>query len=419
MVCRYAASRRIAPCIHQPSLLIQAAIGTVYTVELRMRLPVFLYRLPVCMLPTLLLAAFVATSASLCAADPTDQSMPRSFVYVSGYAPTISCYLLDPASGALTASSTSPGGTNPSFLAWAPDHRTLYALNESGKEGRVRAFRVAAGDGALSPLSDAPSGGGGPCHIAVHASGKWLFVAHYGSGHVAVLPLAADGSVGAPVDIQLAGSHAHMAVTDHSGRFLFVPCLGSDHVAIYRFDPETGHLTPSAPATVALPKGAGPRHIAFHPSERMAYVINELGNTLTSFTYDAAQATFADPQTITTLPAGFTAKSSTAHVRVAPDGLTLYGSNRGQDSIAIFKLDPTTLRPQPPSWENGNGEIKVPRHFTLTDDGSLLLATSQGADLLSVFRVTPQSGALNRLSALKVSKGPSFVGVMPAPEPVK
>jgi 6-phosphogluconolactonase len=348
------------------------------------------------------------------AAETPDPSMPRSFVYVSGYAPTISCFVFDPTTGGLTASSSSPGGTNPSFLAWAPDHRTLYALNESGKEGRVRAFRVNPADGALTPLSDAPSGGGGPCHLAVHASGKWLFVAHYGSGHVAVLPLAPDGAVGAPVDIQLAGSHAHMALSDHSGRFLFVPCLGSDHLAIYDVDAATGHLTAHTPATVALPKGAGPRHLAFHPSGRMAYVLNELASTLTSFTYDAATASFGEPQTVSTLPAGFSAKNSTAHVRVAPDGLTLYASNRGHDSLASFPLDPATLRPGTPTWETGGGDIRIPRHFTLSADGSLALVTSQGADRLTVFR-TATGGAWTRLVSLPVTKGPSFVGIMPAP----
>lgn len=365
--------------------------------------------------PAAWLLALRIACAPLAAAEPTDPLMPRSFVFVSGYAPTISCFLLDPANGTLTASSSSPGGASPSFLAWSADHRSLYAINESGKEGRVRSFRIAPADGALTPLTDVPSGGAGPCHVAVHPDGHWLFTAHYGSGHVAVLPLAADGSVGAAVDIQLAGSHAHMAITDHSGRFVFVPCLGSDHVAVYRFDPATGKLTPHEPATVALPKGSGPRHIAFHPSERMAYVLNELASTLTSFTYDAAHGTFAEPQTISTLPPGFTGKNSTAHVRVAPDGLTLYGSNRGHDSLIICALDPQTLRPQPPRWETGGSEIRTPRHFTLDVSGTLAVVASQGADHLTVFRVTPATGALARLGTQATSKAPTFVGIMPSP----
>jgi 6-phosphogluconolactonase len=186
-------------------------------------------------------------------------------------------------------------------------------------------------------------------------------------------------------------------------------------VAIYRIDLATGVLTPNDPPTMALPKGAGPRHLAFHPSERFAYVINELGSTLTSFSYDPARGVLSGPSTLSMLPVGFAGKNSGAQILVEPKGGYLYGSNRGHDSLAIFRLDAQTGVPALAAHETAGGEIRTPRNFTIDPTGTLALVASQGADLVTVFRLDPVSGSLVRLSSVPVGKGPTFVGVMPAP----
>jgi 6-phosphogluconolactonase len=341
--------------------------------------------------------------------------MAQPFVYVSGYDSVISCFTLDPASGALTPASRSDGGRNPSYLAWNPARTRMYAINEAG-EGRVTAFAIDPRDGALKRISDASAGGRGPCHVAVHPSGRWVFAANYGSGHVAVLPVREDGGVGEPVDVQLAGKNAHMTVCDASGCFVFVPCLGSDHVAQYRFDPATGRLTPNQPASVPTAKGAGPRHLALAPALRSAYLIDELDSTMATLDYDPAQGLLTVRESQSTLPAGAARTgNSTAHVLASPSGRFLYGSNRGNDSIAIYAIDPVSGRLTLKAHETGGGEIRVPRDFTIDPSGGLLLAASQKADLVTVFRIDPASGLLARLGATAVPPGPSFVGVMPRP----
>jgi 6-phosphogluconolactonase len=206
-----------------------------------------------------------------------------------------------------------------------------------------------------------------------------------------------------------------MAITDKAGKFLFVPCLGSDHIAVYRIDATSGKLSPNSQATVPLAKGAGPRHLAFAPDERRAYVINELNATLTSFAFDAATGVFSAPATVSTLPAGFSGKNSCAHVVVSPDGASLYGSNRGHDSLVICRIDPASGALTVAGHETGGGEIKTPRNFTLDPSGTLALVASQGSDLVTVFRVDAATGKLERLGSQKVGPKPSFVGVMPRP----
>lgn len=357
-----------------------------------------IFRLPL----HLLLTAVVALSFTVAqAAEP--------FVFVSGYGPDIICYTLDSAAGKLTEVSRSAGGTNPSFLAWSPDHKNLYAVNEGGG-GKVVSFSIAAADGKLAQTGEGNTGGQGPCFVSVHTSGKWVFAANYGSGHVAVLPVQADGSVKDPVDVQLAGKNAHMAITDKAGKLLFVPCLGSDHVAVYSINAANGKLTPAT--TFPLAKGAGPRHMAFSADEKHCYVIGELNATITAFACDLAKASFTEIGVVPTLPADFTAKNSCAHIVIAPDGKTLYGSNRGHNSLVICRIDAASGKLTVVGHETAGGEINTPRNFTLTPDGTLALVASQKGDVVSILKVDPATGLMTKLGSQKVGAGPSFVGVM-------
>ncbi|MCY3019019.1 MAG: lactonase family protein [Planctomycetota bacterium] len=340
--------------------------------------------------------------------------MKNPFVYVAGYNPAISCFVLDMESGTLKPSSTSDGGKSPTYLAWSPSRKFMYAVNEVGG-GRVTAFAINPQDGALTRINDASSAGNGPCHVSVHPGGKWVFAANYGSGTIGVLAVKPDGGVEEPVEKLAPGKNAHQIFSDPSGKFVFVPCLGSNHVAHYVFDDATGKLTPNNPPTVPTAQGAGPRHLCFHPSGRFAYLINELDSTITSLAYDAGKGLLSAPETLPTLPAGVTVKSSTAHVLASPSGKFVYGSNRGHDSIVIFAVNPGTGRLTLAGHEQGGGDVKVPRDFTLDPTGKFLLSASQKGDTVTVFRCSADRGTLEKLSTVKVPSAPAFVGVMPVP----
>ncbi len=336
-------------------------------------------------------------------------------VYVAGYSPTIAWYELVPDTGELRELGKVEAGANPSFLAFHPHKPLLFSVNE-GASGRVTAFAVAA-DGGLRRLGDASSGGNGPCHLVVHPGGKWVIAANYGSGHVSVLPITDDAlGVGEPVCSELAGRNAHQAVCDPSGRFVFVPCLGSDAIAQFRFDAATGKLTPNQPAQVATVPKAGPRHLAFHPSGKWAYVINESDNSVTSYAFDAKEGTLRALVSVPTLPADAQVKdSSTAEVQIASSGTFLYGSNRGHDSIVSYRIDPHDGALTVIGHDNGGGAVRVPRHFSLTPDGAFALVASQNSDQVIVFRVDAATGAWSKLSTTAVAKGPAFVAAMPRP----
>jgi 6-phosphogluconolactonase len=342
-------------------------------------------------------------------ANAEENMNPR--VYISGYSPTISCYTLDMATGELKPLSTSEGGKNPSFLAWSPDKKFLYSCLEAG-DGAIAAFSINPKDGSLTKINEASSAGKGPCHVSVHPSGKFVFSANYGSGHVGALPVGANGGVGAPIENILAGKNAHQIVPDPSGKFVFVPCLGSNYVAQYTID-GAGAMKLNTPPNVALPEKAGPRHFAIHPNYKYAYVINEQGLTMTSFKYDAEKGLLSDPETLPTVPPDTDPKGkSTAHVVVSPDGKFVYGSNRGHDTIVIYKVGDNG-RLTLVGHENGGGDVKTPRNFTIDPTGKFVLVANQKGNSVTVFKRDAEKGTLTKVGTTAVTTGPSFVGVMP------
>jgi 6-phosphogluconolactonase len=363
--------------------------------------------------PCLLLVGSLCLGLS--AVEPANSS-PAARVYLSGGgAPTITACTLNPIDGSLQVMSTTQVGGGPNFLAWSPDQRMVYAVSSTDGKGQVIVCQRDPQTGNLTRLEEVATGGKGPCYIAVHPTGRWLYVAHYGSGQVSLLPIAADGRPAPATQVITAGIKAHMTMVAPDGRFLFVPCLGDDAIKIFRIDPATGELTPNQPACAAVPAGAGPRHIAFHPNRKWAYVINELAATVTSFAYDATNGVLSDAQTISSLPADYTGRKWGAHILVAADGRHLYVSNRSHDSIAILALNQETGRPTLVANETGNGELKTPRNFTIDPSGTLALVASQDGDRLTTFRIDPASGLLTRLASMPTSKGPSFIGVMAQP----
>jgi 6-phosphogluconolactonase len=314
----------------------------------------------------------------------------------------------DPTTGSLSQPELAAEAKNASFLALHPDRRLLYAVGEvdtfGGKQaGSVSAFRIDSKSGKLDLLNQQPSGGTGPCHLAVDAAGKCILVANYGSGSIAALPIQAGGKLGEPSAIiqhqgsslnpqRQTGPHAHFITSDPANRFVLACDLGLDKVLVYRFDPAKAALQPNEPASISLKAGAGPRHLAFHPNGRLAYVINEMGSTLTVFAYDAKRGALRELQSLSTLPGSFKGNNTCAEVQIHPSGKFVYASNRGHDSIALFGVEPETGKLIELGHQSTGG--KTPRHFALDPAGKWLLAENQDSDTIVVFRVDSQTGKL-------------------------
>jgi 6-phosphogluconolactonase len=307
--------------------------------------------------------------------------------------------------GEVTLAAATP---SPSFLAIDPSRRFLYAVAEvdslgGERGGAVAGFAIDPKTSALTPLNTQSSGGAGPCHLVADKAGKNVLVANYGGGSTAVLPIEPDGQLKPRSSfIQHTGSsvnksrqkepHAHSVNLDAANRFAFVADLGLDKVLVYKFDPTSGTVAPNDPPSASVAPGAGPRHFAFHPSGRYAYVINELNSTITAFSYDAMRGVLSEIQSISTLPEGVKVRNSPADVQVHASGRFLYGSNRGHDSIVACAIDPQTGKLT--RVANQADGIKNPRNFAMDPTGTFLLVANQDLDSIVVFKIDMQSGAL-------------------------
>jgi 6-phosphogluconolactonase len=336
---------------------------------------------------------------------------------------------LDLRSGRLSTPRVAGNAVNPSFLAVHPSRKFLYAVNEVGKfagrpTGGVSAFSIDPVSGNLTPLNQQSSVGSGPCHLVVDRSGTNVLVANYGSGSVACLPIDADGRLrgessfiqhqGSGTDRgRQAGPHAHSVNLDAAGRFAAVADLGLDRIFVYRFDASHGKLAPNRPPFAKTAPRSGPRHFAFHPNGQFGYVINEMANTVTVFTYDATQGSLSQIQTIATLPEHFKGTSHTAEVQVHPSGKLLYGSNRGHDSIAIFAIDPGTGKLRSAGFEPTQG--KGPRNFAIDPTGAWLLAENGGSNTVVVFSIDPQTGTLRPTGQTVNVPKPVCIKMIPKP----
>ncbi|WP_377860020.1 lactonase family protein [Allokutzneria oryzae] len=323
----------------------------------------------------------------------------------------------DVQTGALTVTSTLEGVVNPSFLTLAPNRRTVYAVNET-TDGRVSAFAVDAA-GGLKALGSQSALGADPCHLAVHPSGRFLLTANYSSGSVAVHPIREGGALGAATDLvqhtgsgpdpdRQKGPHAHQVLTDPSGRWVHAVDLGTDSVYVYRLDLGTGKLSRHSQAK--LKPGAGPRHIAFHPGGRAAYVANELDSTITVCEWDSATGTLKPGPSLPTAPAGGVTRNYPAEVTVSPDGRFVYLSNRGHDSIAIFAVADGGRGLTPAGTPSCGGAW--PRHIVLSCDGRFLYSANERSPGVAVFRVDRSTGGLAQVGQQLSTPRP--VCVLPA-----
>ncbi len=296
---------------------------------------------------------------------------------------------------------------NPFFLALSPDRNLLYSIHVPGQFGgkeneQIAAFQLIGNDGDLKPLNHESSLGTASCYLAVDQTGKTLVVANYSSGSVASLPLSGDGSLKkAATFVQHIGSsvvtdrqaapHAHCAVISPDNKYMYAADLGIDKIMIYKLDPASGKLSPNEQPFVRTPPKAGPRHLTFHPNGKMLYVINELANTVTQFDYLADSGMLIERETISTVPEDFTGTSHTADVKITPNGKFLYGTNRGHDSIACYRIaddGKLSLIGIEPSLGKG------PQNLAITPDGQWLLCANMPGNNLAVFKIDQETGAI-------------------------
>ena len=361
------------------------------------------------------LIAYVGTFSS-----PLRDVLPTQVDLPPGNGRGIHLFHMNRANGALTPAGIHEMDTSPSCLALNTSGTRLYSANETdrvgdNKEGTVSAFSVDRTDGSLTLLNTVRSGGAGPTYVSIHPSGRFLLVANYFGGSVAVLPILPDGRLGNATDIKIDSgnigptkatsaspgsfafsghdrTHAHMIEAAPSGRFVLHVDLGLDKIFVWKFDERLGKLTPNDSPTISLPAGDGPRHFHFHPNGHWFYSIQEEGSTIALFDYDHQRGHLDARQTVSTLPAAFAGSNFCSGILVSLDGQFVYAGNRLHDSIGIFSVGPTgelTLLGE--EWTRGN----YPRSFNFDPTGQYLYCCNQRSDNITVFQVNRKSGHLN------------------------
>jgi 6-phosphogluconolactonase len=330
---------------------------------------------------------------------------------------------LDYSSGQVSIVDSFPGSKASSYLALSPDKDFLYAIDGTQsdpekKYSSVTSFQVTDQEGRLKMMNRQSSEGRGPCHLSCHPDGSHIFVANYSEGNIAAYPLGDDGSISPASDIiQHTGkgpdkrqtkAYAHFITADPSGNFILASDLGADKVFIYKFDPESGKLTPNPEQEFfETAPGAGPRHLAFHLTQPFLFIVNELNGTLISCSYDQKTGRIEEIDMESNLPADFTGNNYPAAVRVHPNGSYVYASNRvGANSISVFRI-------------GGSGEIERiqvmeevpahPRDFNIDPSGKFLLVAGQQGDAIEIFRIDSNNGKLIRIGQKIQMKAPACI----------
>jgi 6-phosphogluconolactonase len=370
---------------------------------------------------------FLATASAFALAPSAIGATGKQFAYAGTYTSAadgnahgegIYLFEMDARTGELSPARLAAKTSNPSWIAIHPSKKYLYAINEmtnpDGSRSSVTAFAIDAVSGALTQLNSVGSAGAGPAHMSIDAKGKFVFVANYGGGSIAVLPIREDGSLGTVVDVHqntdAIGSrhatnaprgsfavnghdrpHAHMIAADPGNRFVLATDLSQDRVYVYKFDATSGKLSLAAVPFVSLPSGDGPRHFAFHPNSRWFYLLEEEASAVVTFNYDPQTGALAPQQTISALPPEFAGSNFAAEIAVSPNGKFLYSSNRLHDTIAMFSIG-----------SDGHlariGEVSTmgnyPRHFCFDPSGRFLYVCDQRSDCITSFAVNRQTGML-------------------------
>jgi 6-phosphogluconolactonase len=363
------------------------------------------------------LALVLLFVSALCAGAPANHHSDY-FVYIGTYtlegsdSKGIYAYRFNAETGQLTPIGLTAESVNPSFVAIHPNHRFLYAVNEISnykgeKSGAVSAFAIDHTTGKLTLLNQIASRGAGPCYLSLDKTGKYVMVANYDGGSLAVFPVLEDGRLGGSTAFvqnsghgtnpqRQEGPHAHSIDMSPDNRFALVDDLGLDETLSYRFDSATGSLAaadaPANPKIAKADSGAGPRHLAFAPNGKFVYVVDEMQSAVSAFRYDADSGALQHVQTISILPQGFSGENTAAEIEVHPSGKFLYASNRGHDSIAVFSIDGDkgTLT----NVEYASTKGVSPRNFEIAPGGSLLFVANEKSNNIVVFRINQQTGKL-------------------------
>lgn len=352
-------------------------------------------------LPALALLSLSLLTLSAASVD----SLVLVGTYSRGKSEGIYAYRFSSTTGKLTSLGLAAKAENPSYLVIHPNRRWVFAVGEldqyqGERSGSITAYTLDAPSGKLTAINTVSSHGAAPCHLSIDKTGKYLLVANYNGGSVAIFPISPDGRLqDATKVIQHQGKsinpqrqrepHAHSFNVAKGNKYAIAADLGTDEVITYRLTASDGTIAPQS--RVQLKPGSGPRHFAFHPSSKFAYSINELASTVSAFTWNRTNGELKEFQTISTLPEGYAGANGTAEVVVHPNGRFLYGSNRGHHSIATFSIGPDgrlTAQGQVPSGGDW------PRNFNIDPSGKFLIAANERSDSLAVFRIDPATGQL-------------------------
>ncbi len=340
----------------------------------------------------------------------------------------IYAYRFDAASGQLTAIGLAAETTDPSFVALHSNGKYLYAVNEVGdfngmKSGAVSAFAIDRKSGMLKLLNQVSTHGAGPCFVSLDKSGRFVLVANYDGGSVATFAIEYDGSLslvkgfvqhsGSGLDKERQeGPHAHWIGVSPDNRFALVADLGLDDVMVYKLDDVKGGLTPNNPPYAEVKPGSGPRHLAFSPSGKFAYLLTEMGSSVTAFSYSAQKGTLSAIQTVPNLPKDYSGVKEAAEIAVHPSGKFLYASNRGTaNSIGAYKIDANKGTLTPAGWVSTRG--KIPRNFAIDPTGKFLLAANQDSGNIVVFRIDPVTGGLTATDQVIEVPAPVCITFLP------
>jgi 6-phosphogluconolactonase len=353
---------------------------------------------------------FLGYSAAATLARAQQGSTAVVYAYVGSYTTAqryargdgIHVYRLDPSTGAWTHIQHVGDLVNPSFLTMHPDQRCLCSVH--GDESYATSFAVDRETGRLALINRVETGGRNGVHSAFDPSGRFVVIANYASGSVAVLPVASDGRLSDPTQVvplpgqpgphrvEQTGSHPHHVVFDPSGRYVVVPDKGLDRIFVFRFDAEAGKLTPTAQGSAVARAGSAPRHAAFHPKLAVAWVVNEIASTVATYYWEAEHGSLRPAQILPSLPPDYTGESTAAEIAVSLHGRFVYCSNRGHDSIAIFSADPDTGLLTSIGWESSRG--RVPRFIGFEPSKQFLYAANEQGDTVVHWRADAATGRL-------------------------
>lgn len=352
----------------------------------------------------------------------SDNHKPLVFIgtYTGDGSEGIYSFQFEPEDGKTTKPILAARSDNPSFIAIDDEGRFLYAVNEvdnydENSSGAISVFELSKESGKLNLIQQVSSLGAHPAHLSIDKSGKYLLVANYSGGNFCVFPINNDGklgehtalisNLGSSINKDRQGSpHPHFIQVTEDNKYILVADLGIDKVMIFQFDAKTGMLKSNEPAFIELEPGSGPRHFAFVPSGEYLYVLNELTSTITVFGFDPKTVSSQSKQTISTLPENFEGTNTAAEILVDSKGKFLYASNRGDDSIVQFSIDPVSGMLTPIKWVSSGG--KAPRNFEIDPTGKWLFSAHQRSDNILLFKIDQENGQLMNINQTINIKSP-------------